>query len=152
MSIEAAILELAAAIRAMAGSHDRVTVANAIASIPQPVVEAVAPPKKPGRPKKEVEPTAPASNVQPIKPAPEIELEDFGAAEDAPTDPATTLDECRVALMDLAAKKGRPAALEVLQRFGVSKLTDLDADRYGELVKRCTAASSAADDELDSIA
>lgn len=46
-----------------------------------------------------------------------------------------TMDDTRDALIELNGKHGKPAVIDVLSRFGVTKIGDLPAEHFAECIK-----------------
>lgn len=69
-------------------------------------------------------------------PAPEAAPEPT-AAEPEPTGPALTVDDMRAALHSFSRKQGVPASVELLKKFGASRISDLNPARYADFLKEC---------------
>lgn len=83
-----------------------------------PVASQASPPKDPGLAFRKVSPkAAPAPKVEPPK-----------------------YDDVRLAILDLAEKKGMPAALLVLKKFDVTHAKSLKPEQYAEALAACQAA------------
>lgn len=57
-------------------------------------------------------------------------------AEPPPT-PEATLAQAGSAITGLAQQRGREAAVAVLKKFGVARVSELPADKYGEVIEAC---------------
>ena len=69
---------------------------------------------------------------------------DAPLVDDAPDTP-TSLEDCREALKALNAEKGMNVCREVLSRFGVQRMSDLDEDRYADFAGKCAAVVNGAE-------
>lgn len=77
------------------------------------------------------------------KPAPEKEPQataPVAEEEQVAEEHVYSYQEAATAVTSLATAKGRSAAVEVLGKFGASKLPDLAAEKYGELIAACKKA------------
>lgn len=138
MSLENAIQNLVEAVQA----NTEALLANTEAQGGE-VVEA-APAKAPA--KAAAPAKAPAKAAAPVKgkakPAPVVEEEEeeedggFGGGEETAE---YTLDDVKVALQRYAATQGKPAAMEMLKKYGVSNIAKLDEGDYGALVEEVEA-------------
>lgn len=101
-----------------------------------------APPKEPPPAPK----PAPEEKVVAPKPAPAAADASPGKpAEAAPPADAgkkATLDDVRDAVRGVSQAQGQEAAVAVLQRFGVTRVTALDEKVYAEVLAACAAAAN----------
>lgn len=99
-------------------------------------VEAVVEQAKPTKAKKTDKTDAPAPEVsdaveQGKTAAQAVEALDGHANKPAP---AATYEDCKAAILKISKDKGRDVAVQVLQRFGVAKLPELQPDSFDALV------------------
>ena len=66
--------------------------------------------------------------------------------------PTPKYDDVRVPILDLAEKKGMPAAIEVLKKFGVTNAKDLKPEQYSDVLTATREAFQRCPDLLPGIA
>lgn len=121
MSIETLLADNTAAIRELIATIK----AQTYAEVSQPATTKPATAKAEPKPKAET------------KPAPEPVVVDTPEAHATPADPETlvSIDEVKVAVLKLAATKGRDAAVAVLQSFGAAKAPELKPEQYARVLE-----------------
>lgn len=82
---------------------------------------------------KRSKPTKPAPTQPAAEPAP-AEIAAPEPVAESPSEPAITLEQVRAKLAALSNAGHKAAVKDLLEQFGVAKLTDLSADRYGALM------------------
>jgi hypothetical protein len=99
-------------------------------------------PKKKGRPKKadhlKVVETVEETFVDPADTA----VVEETTATDTPVVPREirlSLDDVRARLQAFSRKNGVPASVELLKKFGASRISDLDSKHYGAFAQECEA-------------
>jgi len=75
---------------------------------------------------------------EPEAPAAEPEPEPEPAPEPAPAGPALTVDDMRAALQSYSRKHGVPASVELLKKFGASRISDLDPSKFRDFLEECS--------------
>ena len=98
-------------------------------------------PKKKGRPKK-------ADHLKVVETVEETFDESLSAAAEETTATDTpvvppeirlSLDDVRARLQSFSRKNGVPASVELLKKFGASRISDLDVKHYGAFAQECEA-------------
>jgi hypothetical protein len=81
------------------------------------------------------------------KPAPELDLKTVELPGEKLPEPepvvALTYEEVSAALLGLAKRKGRDAAIELLSEYGVARLTDLDKAKWAAIKSHAEARALA---------
>jgi hypothetical protein len=86
----------------------------------------------------------PSSGAQPVPASPDAPAPSTAPAPSADESPATiTRDEVGKAAVELAKAKGRPAAAEVLNKFSVTKVSELKPEQYAAALNAFTEAVGA---------
>lgn len=89
-------------------------------------------PKPDAAPASEPTPTASASSESSSTESTQVAKDEQPETTEQST---ATYDDAKGLVKEVAKTKGRDAAVGLLQRFGVSKLPDLNPDQYGALVE-----------------
>lgn len=126
MSIELAIQENTAAIKALIAALTIQSVTAQKVEKPVKVVKATPEP------------------VVEVAPAPEPVVEASLTGDDDLTGAPVTLDDVSAIILSIAKSKGREAALGLLGQFGAAKTPQLKADDYAAVVKAGQAILDAA--------
>lgn len=79
-------------------------------------------------------PVASADNAQPAADAPTGAAPDTGTTAQSAEAQGATYEDAKRAVLEVSKTRGRGAAVEMLQRFGVTKLPDLLPEHFGALV------------------
>lgn len=94
---------------------------------------AKADPKPESAPSSEPTPTASASSESSSTESKRAEESENSARTEQST--ALTYEDAKAAVIEVTKVRGRETAVELLQRFGVSKLPELKPEQYGALVE-----------------
>lgn len=132
MSLENAIMNLVEAVQANTAALEANTAAQG-----GEVAEAPAKPAKAAPAKAAPAKAAPAKGKAKAAPVEEEEEDDggFGGEEEEGEAEDITLDDVKVALQRYAKAEGKPAAMEILKKYGVSNIAKLDEGDFGPIVE-----------------
>lgn len=84
---------------------------------------------------------APEASSQPPAASPQADEEKPAETAPAPAAaPEVSLEDVRAAMIRVGREVGREAAKELIEKHGASKLTDVPAERLGELLEAARAA------------
>lgn len=88
--------------------------------------------------------TAPAAPAAPAAAAPRTRKPAETKTDPAPAEPEkaaapTTYEQAAKAVTSLIQRKGKPAALAVLEKFEAKKLPDIKPERFADVVSMCEA-------------
>lgn len=139
MSLENAIQNLADAITAQTAAlvNGPRIIAESVAEIEPKAAKPAKPAKPEAKPvKPEAKPAAkPAKAAKPEPEPSDEEEEDGGFGNEEGDKTAVSLDDVKVVLGRYAAKEGKPAAMKILENYGVQNVNKLDAGDWGPLVE-----------------
>lgn len=102
-----------------------------IDSTPAPVAEEPAPQEAPA---KKAKAAKTAATPAPAEQAPAEPAAPTTNTQAAPSEPTVTLEQVRAKLATLSQAGKAPAVKELLKKFGATKLTDVAADHFAELL------------------